>query len=78
VTLWNCRVCGYISDHDGPDRPPGWYLLRLTGDVRTGSRSPTLGLLCSVDCLAVSAMKPYGLTEAQVRAWLAGEPAVDR
>jgi hypothetical protein len=74
VTIWTCRVCGRIADHDGPDRPPGWLLLRLCGDVRASySGTPTLGLLCNNECLLVAAMRPFGLSENQVRAWLAGE-----
>jgi hypothetical protein len=72
--IWRCHVCNVIADHDGAGHPPGWYQLRLCGDIPASrDRDPVLGLHCSTDCLAVSILGVYQLSERQVRAWLAGD-----
>jgi hypothetical protein len=73
VAVWRCRVCRLIADHDGPDRPDGWFRLNMCGDGATDYSTPTLGLLCSTSCLLVAAMRPFGMDERAVRAWIAGE-----
>lgn len=68
MTVWRCRVCGTIADHDGP--PPRWYGLRLLGGAESTYASPTLGVMCSEECLLVATMRPFGMTEPDVRAWV--------
>jgi len=66
---FSCRVCGKSRVAD-TERPDGWYKLHRVGDEPLTQSDPRCGFICSLDCLAVSVLGPYGLTERDVRAWL--------
>jgi hypothetical protein len=70
---FSCRVCNGVFRGSG-DRPYGWFKLHKVGDDALNKTDPRCGFLCSMDCLAVSVLGPFGLSERQVRDWLGGDP----
>jgi hypothetical protein len=66
-----CSACGAVEHLDaGGEMPPGWYRVHLAG--RVDRSRDVIGRFCGLDCLVVEALGRYGLTEQQVRQWLAG------
>ena len=71
---FSCRVCNK-SRAANTERPDGWYKLNVVGDEPLTSGHPTCGFIGSLDCLVVSVMRPFGMTEREVREWLRPESA---
>jgi hypothetical protein len=68
-----CRTCGAEQSSERSMRAAGtWYRLRLVADVPADSTDAAPGSYCSLDCLTVAVLKPYGMSEDDVRGWLAG------
>jgi hypothetical protein len=67
---YHCKTCG--RSELAEKRPNDWWRLALGGERRITSTDAKPGLYCSLDCLTVAVLAPYGLSETQVREWLAG------
>src|SRR5690349_12419324 len=67
---FSCRICGQVA-RTGADRPPsGWFRLYLCGSGRLSPDLPVVGYTCSQACLTVAVLRPYGLRDNEIRAWI--------
>jgi hypothetical protein len=67
---YGCLSCGTpceTSPSDGMP-PDGWYRLKIAGPFDTRDVRP--GSYCSPLCLAIGALKPFGMHASDVRQWL--------
>lgn len=66
---YTCRGCNRTAhEKSNGDAPDGWYHLRISGRYDDSDVAP--GYYCGVECLAVGALRIYGMSDRAVRGWL--------